>query len=124
LNPAVRAADADTRYVLYGSAAFLLDSIGGVAPGAIESDTPARPGVLGIEWPAAGDQNAAWQSILRLGADGNAGGQVRFDGAYFTLTPRRLDPNGFAGRWESGGGEAQAGGYFCAERTDSDGITA
>lgn len=116
-NPAARAADANTRYVLYGSAEFSPDSIGAETPGTIESALAARPGVLGVEWRTAGAQNAPWQSVIRLGADGNAGGQVRFDGAYFALMPRRLDPTGFSGRWESGGGPTQASGYFCAERT-------
>jgi hypothetical protein len=117
-NPLTVQTDPNARYVLFGSATLALDSIGAVAPGPLDLEQADRPGVLGIEWRSGGDAN--WSALLRLGSDANAGGAARFDGAYLTLVPTRIDPAGFAGRWESGG-ERVAAGYFCAVREVTEG---
>jgi hypothetical protein len=41
---------------------------------------------------------------------------VRFDGGYTALRVRELNPDGFAGNWESGAPMPAARGHFCATR--------
>lgn len=109
------------RYPLFGGMDVALDSVGAVVPGAVDRADAARPGVLVMEWPRAGGPSGSNEIMLRLGADANQGGPPRFDGAFTALTVTALDADRFAGRWESGGGDGEAAGYFCAERTASGG---
>ena len=113
--PVLGIRDTTTRYPLGGSVDLDPDVIGAVRTGDLRSTDPAAPGVLVIERrPAAPDVPPSL--ILRLGADANRRGVVRFDGGHFALTVRRLDADGFAGTWSSGTGMGGAAGYFCAER--------
>jgi hypothetical protein len=102
------------RYPLYGGAEVAIDSVGAVAPGDVRSQAAAGPGVLVLEWRRAGSERT--EITLRFGADANGGGLPRFDGAHLALSPVTLSADGFAGRWDSGAAEQQAGGYFCAVR--------
>lgn len=108
---------AGVRYPLFGGTDVDLAEVGAVAPGAVDASEAARPGVLVMELPRADAAAGANQVMLRLGADANQGGQPRFDGAFTALTVTTLAPGRFAGRWESGGGDERAAGYFCAERS-------
>jgi len=105
------------RYPLYGGAELALDSIGAVTPGDIGRADAAAPGVLVIEWRRAGPEPAE-QITLRFGADANRGGPDRFDGAHLALQVAMSEHDRFAGIWDSGGGDARAGGYFCAQRAE------
>ena len=117
------AVDSAVTHPLGGTLALDPAAVGAVATGDLESTEPVAPGVLVIERrPNRAD--AAVEITLRLGAEANRGGKVRFDGGYFALTVRRLGPNGFAGTWASGGaigpgGGGGATGSFCARRTPS-----
>ena len=111
--PGIR--DTTTRYPLAGSLDIDPATVGAISTGDLRSVDGLAPGVLVIERhrPAA---DSAASILLRLGAEANRRGLVRFDGGYFALTVRRLDPAGFAGTWSSGTGSETAAGYFCAER--------
>ena len=50
--------------------------------------------------------------MLRLGADANRRGVVRFDGGYFALTVREMRAGRFAGTWSSGGPRRGRGGLL------------
>ena len=112
----VRAAEG-VRYPLFGGAEVDLAAVGAVAPGDIGGVDAARPGVLVMEWPRAHGPAGAYEISLRFGADANQAGPDRFDGTYLSLFLTSLSADGFAGGWESGGGQPVANGYFCAERT-------
>lgn len=113
--------DSSVTHPLAGTLELDPHELGAAATGDLRSADPAAPGVLVIERrPKRPD--AAVEITLRLGADANREGEVRFDGGYFALTVRRLSPKGFAGTWASGGaiapgGSQGAGGSFCARRT-------
>jgi hypothetical protein len=108
--------DTTTRYPLAGSTDLDPAAVGGVSTGDNASTDPTAPGVLVIErHPGATDAPAS--VMLRLGALANRRGLARFDGGYFALTVRRIDPDGFVGTWSSGTARQAAAGYFCAERT-------
>ena len=100
------------RYPLFGGADVALAEVGALAPGDVKADNAAAPGVLAIEWEQAGRT----ELTLRMGADANHGDQLRFDGTRMALFVSSITPERFAGRWESGGGEQRANGYFCADR--------
>lgn len=106
------------RVPLFGGTDVDLAAVGAIAPGAIGEADPARPGVLVLEWPRPGAPAGTNEVTLRLGADANRGGELRFDGAYMALSVAALSPGRFAGSWRSGGGDHQAGGHFCAERIE------
>jgi hypothetical protein len=107
--------DTTTRFPMAGSSDLDPALVGGVGTGDNTSTDPTAPGVLVIErHPAAG---APASLMLRFGALANRRGPARFDGGYFALTVRRVDPDGFAGTWSSGTVRPTAAGYFCAERT-------
>jgi hypothetical protein len=108
--------DSTTRYALAGVAELDRDALGATNTGALTSTDPAAPGVLLIERHPARPAAPA-EILLRLGADANRRGVVRYDGGYFALTVRRLDREGFAGTWASGALGSSTAGYFCAERT-------
>ena len=115
-RPAPVPAAAGVRYPLFGGAEVDLAGVGALAPGGVERADAARPGVLVLEWPRPNAPAGTNEIMLRFGADANRGDRERFDGTYMALSVTALSGGGFAGRWESGGGEAQAGGHFCAER--------
>lgn len=106
---------AGVRYPLFGGVDVDLAAVGAVAPGAVDRADAARPGVLVLEWPRSGAPAGSSEVMLRLGADANQGGPPRFDGAFTALTVTSIEAGRFAGTWESGG-EADASGYFCADR--------
>jgi len=108
--------DTTTRYPLAGLAELDREALGATNTGALASTDPAAPGVLLIERHPARPAAPA-ELLLRLGADANRRGVVRYDGGYFALTIRRLDRGGFAGTWASGALGRSTAGYFCAERT-------
>ena len=115
--PVLGIRDTTTRYPLGGSVDLDPDAVGAVRTGDLSSADPAAPGVLVIERrPVAPDVPPSL--MLRLGADANRRGVVRFDRGHFALTVRRLDADGFAGTWSSGTGVGGATGYFCAERAE------
>jgi hypothetical protein len=108
--------DTTTRYPVAGSADLDPAAIGATRTGDLGSLNPLAPGVLVIErHPPRADAPA--EILLRLGAEANRRGVVRFDGGYFVLTIRRIADRGFAGSWASGTTGPGAEGYFCAERT-------
>jgi hypothetical protein len=114
--PMLGVQDTTTRYPLAGSTDLDPALVGGVPTGDNTSTDPAAPGVLVIERHPGATRGPA--SIrLRLGALANRRGLVRFDGAYFALTIRHIDADGFAGTWSSGTAREAGAGYFCAERT-------
>jgi hypothetical protein len=108
--------DTSNMYPLYGSTEVGLDAVGAVA-GDLGSADPARPGVLVIRMAPRSDV-AGTRMILRLGADANREGLVRFDGGYTVLRVREITRTGFAGDWESGAPLPRAKGHFCATRAD------
>jgi hypothetical protein len=107
---------AGVRYPLFGGTDVDLAAVGAVAPGAVDRADAARPGVLVMEMSAPSAPAGTNRVMLRLGADANRGGDPRFDGAFTALTVTAIEGGRFAGRWQSGGGDQQASGYFCAER--------
>ena len=114
--PMLGVVDTTTHYPLAGSTDLDPELVGGVGTGDNTSTDPTAPGVLVIE-RHPGAAGAPASLMLRLGALANRRGLARFDGGYFALTVRRVDPDGFAGTWSSGTVRPAAGGYFCAERT-------
>jgi hypothetical protein len=108
-------ADSTARYALRGTAELDRESLGAASTGELTSDDPAAPGVLVIERHPARPPARA-DIMLRLGADANRKGIVRYDGGYFALTVRTIKPDAFAGTWSSGVGARKVGGYFCATR--------
>jgi hypothetical protein len=106
--------DTTSIYALAGSTDLDPGRVGAVHTGELGSDRPDAPGVLVIEHHATAA--GAPDIMLRLGADANRRGQVRYDGGYFALTVRGIGPRGFTGTWASGASGSPAAGYFCAER--------
>jgi len=102
---------------LGGSADLDRAALGVVRTGDLGGSDPIAPGVLVIEHHAR-QPEARPQIMLRMGADANRRGRVRYDGGYFALTVRGMGADGFTGTWASGAGPAAAAaaGYFCAER--------
>jgi hypothetical protein len=115
-RPAPVPATAGVSHPLYGATDLRLADVGAAAPGAATRDDPAAPGVLVIEWQRSGTPSRN-EITLRLGADANHGDHVRFDGSHMALFVTSLSPERFTGRWRSGGGDQQAEGHFCAERS-------
>jgi hypothetical protein len=107
--------DTTTSHPLAGTADLDPEALGAVRTGDLAADDDEAPGVLVIErHPAKPDASA--EIMLRLGADANRRGVLRYDGGYFALTVRSIGPRGFAGTWSSGASGRGAEGYFCAER--------
>lgn len=114
-SPMLGVRDTTTRYPLAGSLDIDPVELGATPTGSLTSADALAPGVLVIErHPVAAGAPAS--IILRLGADANRRGRVRFDGGYLALTVRRLAPDRFAGTWSSGVAGETAAGHFCAER--------
>src|SRR4051812_8025506 len=93
-----------------GHASIALESVGAMAAGDIGSRDPTKPGVLLIRPP----NDSAASPMLRFGADANRTDLRPFDGAYLVLVVDATTAAGFSGRWRSGVGTTQSGGYFCA----------
>ena len=110
--------DTTSRSPLVGTSDLDPAAVGAVGTGSLAAEDPDAPGVLVIErHPPRAD--APVEIMLRLGAEANRRGVVRYDGGYFALNVRSIGPAGFAGTWSSGGGGAGAEGYFCADRVAS-----
>lgn len=110
--------DTTSRFPLSGTTDLDPATLGAVRTGSLVAEDPEAPGVLVIERrPARPD--AATEIMLRLGAEANRRGVIRYDGGYFALNVRSITPEGFAGTWSSGGAGSSAEGYFCAERVAS-----
>jgi hypothetical protein len=92
--------------------------VGAIRTGSLTAADPDAPGVLAIERRPRRPE-AGTEIMLRLGADANRRGVARYDGGYFALTVRGIEPDGFTGTWSSGSGVSSAEGYFCAGRVDS-----
>jgi hypothetical protein len=107
--------DSTSQNVLTGSTDLDPTRLGAVSTGELGSTAADAPGVLVIERHPTGP-GAAADIMLRLGADANRRGRVRYDGGYFALTVRGIGPRGFTGTWASGTSGPSAAGYFCAER--------
>ncbi|MDQ3136454.1 MAG: hypothetical protein M3Q93_02575 [Gemmatimonadota bacterium] len=114
--PVLGIQDTTTRYPLSGTVELDWVALGAVNTGALGSTDRRAPGVLLIE-RHTGRPGAPVQIMLRLGAEANRRGLVRYDGGYFALTVRSLHASGFAGTWASGALGPAAAGHFCAERT-------
>jgi hypothetical protein len=107
--------DTSSSFPLFGATDLDPAALGATRTGSLAAEDADAPGVLVIERhpPRPG---ASAEILLRLGADANRRGVVRYDGGYFALTVRTIGPGGFAGTWASGGAGHSAEGYFCAER--------
>lgn len=115
-RPLPVAAAAGVRYPLFGGADVDVSRVGAFAVGDVRRADPAGPGVLVMEYARANAPAGTNDILLRLGADANRRGEQRFDGAFLALAVRSLSADGFAGTWESGAGQPQSSGYFCAQR--------
>jgi hypothetical protein len=110
--------DSTSSFPLSGTTDLDAAALGAVRTGSLEAEDPEAPGVLVIERrPRRVD--AGTEIMLRLGADANRRGVVRYDGGYFALNVRNITPEGFAGTWSSGVAGSTVEGYFCAERLAS-----
>jgi hypothetical protein len=110
--------DTTSRAALAGTTDVDPTAIGATRTGSLTAESPDAPGVLVIERrPVRAD--AGTEIVLRFGADANRRGVVRYDGGYFALNVRAIEPDGFTGTWSSGSGISSANGYFCAERVGS-----
>lgn len=89
------------------------EAVGAYPIGGLDSHDPERPGIRVLE--------AESGIVLRLGADANVTGEMRFDGAYTALRVREITEDGFRGTWESGIDRIDASGYFCARRVEQTG---
>jgi len=100
----------DSSAPLYGTTDVDVTRVGGLRMGEPTSSDPNRPGVLLVQQGEG--------IVLRIGSEANRRDVIRFDGGYFAMRVRRVDPKGFAGSWTSGTALRQASGHFCAHRLD------
>ncbi len=102
----------DTSTPLFGFTDLDPRSVGAHRVGDPGSEDPSAPGVLVLERSEYGRRGIT----MRLGSDANRKDLVRYDGAYMALRVHRIDEDGFAGSWRSGGGLdlSVTTGYFCA----------
>jgi hypothetical protein len=110
--------DTTSSFPLSGTSDLDPTALGAVRTGSLAAEDPEAPGVLVIERRPP-RVNAGTEIMLRLGADANRRGVVRYDGGYFALNVQSITAEGFAGTWSSGGAGIAAEGYFCAERLGS-----
>jgi hypothetical protein len=94
--------------VHYGAAELDLAAVGAYEVGSLTATDPTAPGVRLFSSPG--------NILLRLGADANRAGEIRFEGSYTVLRVRDLGEETFGGVWVSGAVEEVASGYFCARR--------
>ena len=99
---------------LYGFTDIDPRSVGAHRVGDPGSRDLSAPGVLVLEREEYGRRVIT----LRLGSDANRRDLVRYDGTYTALSVSRIDEEGFAGSWRSGGGLgfSVTTGYFCARK--------
>ncbi|MDD9948674.1 MAG: hypothetical protein OXU48_03990 [candidate division Zixibacteria bacterium] len=99
---------------LYGFTDVEPELVGAHRVGDPGSMDPTAPGVLVLEREEYGRRVIT----LRLGSDANRKDLVRYDGTYTALSVSRIDEEGFAGSWRSGGGLgfSVTTGYFCARK--------
>ena len=111
--PVLGIRDSTTRHPLVGSAQIDVDALGATRTGELASADMHAPGVLVIERHPI--QPAARAEImLRLGAEANRRGIVRYDGGYFALKVLRVEAFELRRHLVSGGAGSTARGYFCA----------
>lgn len=103
---------------LIGRTGIRLQDVGAVQDGAWDATEPEAPGIAVQEQHASYQGQPFTEITLRLGADGNRRGVLRFDGPYNALYVDRIDPSGFYGRWHASLGYTtyKAEGFFCALR--------
>lgn len=110
--------DTTSRAALSGTTDLDPSAVGATRTGSLTAESVDAPGVLVIERrPARAD--AGTEIMLRLGADANRRNVARYDGGYFALNVRTIEPDRFTGTWSSGSGVPSVQGYFCAERVGS-----
>ena len=95
---------------LHGFTDVNLAAVGAERVGDPDSRAPDAPGVLVLESTRAGVRSI----LLRLGSTANRQGLLRYDGSYTVLDVLTISADGFAGRWRSGGRQAEVQGDFCA----------
>ena len=97
---------------LYGFTDVDPESVGAHRVGDPGSRDPSAPGVLVLERVEYGQPIIT----MRLGSLANRPDLVRYDGAYTVLSVSKIDEEGLAGSWRSGGdmGFTVTTGYFCA----------
>jgi hypothetical protein len=103
---------------LIGRTGIRLQDVGAVEDGGWGATEPEAPGIAVQEHHASYQGQPFAEITLRLGADGNTRGVLRFDGPYNALYVDRIDPLGFYGRWHASLGYTtyKAEGFFCALR--------
>ena len=99
-----------TSLPLQGTAEIDFAAVGAAALPGMDSDDPARPGVLVLE----SDEEEGRRILVRFGMQANDLGQPAFDGSFTLLEPREISGNGFRGSWRSGGAAPSRSGHFCA----------
>ena len=97
---------------LYGFTDVDPEMVGAHRVGDPGSKDPSAPGVLVLERAEYGRRVIT----LRLGSEANRKDLVRYDGTYTALSVSKIDEEGFAGSWRSGGGPGFSviTGFFCA----------
>ena len=93
--------DSTTRHPLMGVTEVDPSAVGGVATGDLGSTRPTAPGVLVLERHPARPAAPA-EITLRLGADANRRGVLRYDGGYFALTVVESTPRDSPGPGPAG----------------------
>jgi hypothetical protein len=101
---------------LIGSTDLQLQEVGAVEDGSWDARAPEAPGVAVQEHHATYQGQSFTEITVKLGADGNRRGVMRFDGPYNALYVDRIDSSGFYGRWHASLGYTtyKAEGFFCA----------
>ena len=99
-----------TSLPLQGTAEIDFAAVGAAVPPRMDSDDPARPGVLVLE----SDEEEGRRILLRFGMFANDLARPPFDGNFTLLEPREIGEDGFRGIWRSGGAAPSRSGHFCA----------
>ena len=105
---------------LIGATEIDLQQVGAVEDGGWAATTPEAPGIAVWQRRIFHEGRLFTEILLRLGADGNRRGRVRFDGPYNALYVDSIGSTGFWGRWHASLGytDYKADGYFCALRQE------
>ncbi|UCD25103.1 MAG: hypothetical protein JSW51_04035 [Gemmatimonadota bacterium] len=96
---------------LYGTTTVVLDGVGAVKLGDLDSNDPMKPGVAVLEHRQG---SSVPDIVLRLGSFANDRDITRFDGGFTALRVKWVRSSNFGGTWESGVTGVEASGYFCA----------
>ena len=99
-----------TSLPLQGTAEIDFAAVGAAVPPRMDSDDPARPGVLVLE----SDEEEGRRILVRFGMFANDLARPPFDGNFTLLEPREISESGFRGSWRSGGAAPSRSGHFCA----------